>query len=121
MAIDNLLFNSHTAGVNGEIVYRNNTNDYATTRRNFLKNLGTELTREHQDRRQQNQRLPKELRGQPHANLVANPNATPKRRRCEFCSRNSDRKSQYFCVMCKKTICLPHANFMCNECINKNE
>jgi hypothetical protein len=33
----------NTAGVDSEIVYRNNTNDFTTTRREFLKCLGKEL------------------------------------------------------------------------------
>jgi hypothetical protein len=83
--------------------------------------LGKELITEHQESRQQNIRLPKDMRGQKRTNMQADPDESPKRKHCEICPRNLDRKSQYFCVTCKKTICLEHSIFMCNKCGNKYE
>jgi hypothetical protein len=114
----------NTAGVNSEIIYRNNTNDFTTTRREFLKCLGKELITEHQESRQQNIRLPKDMCGQKRTNMQADPDEAPTKKKkdlCEICPRNLDGKSQYFCVTCKKTIFLGHSIFMCNKCANKYE
>jgi hypothetical protein len=55
--------------------------------------LGKELITEHQGSRQQNIRLPKDMRGQKHTNMQADPDEAPKRKRYEICPRNLDRKS----------------------------
>jgi hypothetical protein len=51
------------------------------------------------------------MRGQKRTNMQADPDEAPKRKRCEICPRNLDRKSQYFCVTCKKNDLFGTLNF----------
>lgn len=108
----------NTAAINAEVVYRNNNDDYKMTRREFLKSLGKQLV-EHQLSLRQNI-MPRALRNPPVPRLPPNnaEAALPKKRRCEVCPRQSDRKSQYFCTKCGKTICIPHSVMVCQNCNN---
>lgn len=113
----------NTAAINAEVVYRNNTNIYTMKRRNFLKTLALQLLENQETQRQNNPRLPRTLRNpiERPARSNSDEHHLPKKRRCEVCPRTSDRKSQYFCVKCEKTVCLTHATICCQECIGDTE
>jgi len=41
-----------------------------------------------------------------------------KRKRCEVCPRNMERKTQLPCVKCKKQVCKDHSRVICKVCIS---
>lgn len=100
-----------TAGINFEIVFRKNANNYSTTRREFLKNMGKEFIGEHQKRRLQNKRHPNGLREAQSAIQAAKQNVALKRKRCEFCPGNSENHNIF--VLCVRERLACHTQVLC--------
>lgn len=111
----------NTAGINSQIIHRENNNGIKMQRRHFLKELGIQLVEEHQRSRMENPRITRELRGTISNLLGENPEPPAKKRpgqqgRCSICPRAKDRKSKYVCRGCEKFICLEHAIMFCEHC-----
>jgi len=111
------------AGINGFIIYCKNGNK-TMKRRTFLKKLCLELVDDHIKKRATIVTLPKQLRKK--LIKVTNTevqNEVPqvgKRGRCHNC-QGRDRKTQYFCTMCHKYLCLEHAKFICEQCLSDDQ
>lgn len=111
----------NTTGINAQIIYRENNNGECLLRRTFLTNLGLQLVAEHQKRRIENPRIPRELRG---AIRKIQGQDEPKSKRtkqsyqgrCQVCPRKQDRKTKYVCKSCEMFLCLEHANIYCKNC-----
>ena len=93
-------------------------------RRKFLKKLCLELVDNHVKKRATIVTLPKQLR-QKLAKVTNTEvqNETPrsgKRTRCHDC-QGRDRKTQYFCTICYKYLCLEHAKFICKQCLRDDQ
>lgn len=93
-------------------------------RGDFMKQLARELVVTHMQRRVLNSKLPRDLR-LTMARILGpdNPRELPaaesepkKRRRCYTCDPKKNRKSNYSCISCKKTICLQCAAQICQHC-----
>ena len=107
------------AGTNWFIIYCKNGNE-PMQKRKFLKKLYLELVDDHVKKRATIVTLPKQLRQK--LTKVTNTevqNELPrsvKRARCHDC-QGRDRKTQYFCTICYKYLCLEHAKFICEQCL----
>ena len=93
-------------------------------RRKFLKKLCLELVDNHVKKRATIVTLPNQLR-QKLAKVTNTEvqNETPrsgKRTRCHDC-QGRDRKTQYFCTICYKYLCLEHAKFICEQCLRDDQ
>ena len=110
------------AGINGFIVYCKNGNE-PMKRRKFLKKLCFELVDEHIKKRATIITLPKQLRQKltkvTGTQMQNEPPRSGKRARCHDC-QGRDRKTQYFCTVCYKYLCLEHAKFICEHCLRDN-
>lgn len=114
----------NTAGINSQIVYKFNTGDYKMKRRDYLKNLGLALVREHLQFRKDNPRLTRSLREKIN-NLTGEQSEEPPKKkqatargRCSYCPRKVDRKTKYSCRSCEISICLEHVVMQCEGCAN---
>lgn len=111
----------NTAGINSQIVYRENNDGELLQRRIFLRNLGLQLVSEHQKQRMANPRLSRELRGTIRKIRGETEPMTKKMRqdtqgRCQICPRKQDRKTKYKCESCGIFLCLQHVNIYCENC-----
>lgn len=112
-----------TVGINANILYHVATNN-KEPRRKFLKSLALTLIKPHMERRFDQPTLNvslKKLIGdilEKHPVYeVATPGPSVKKR-CFKCTSNKDRKTRFFCALCKKYLCLEHSEKVCADCIN---
>uniref|UniRef100_A0A286Y2W0 PiggyBac transposable element-derived protein domain-containing protein n=1 Tax=Cavia porcellus TaxID=10141 RepID=A0A286Y2W0_CAVPO len=114
-------------GINSFIVYKEN-NKYNISRRNFLRRLGLELIRDHLQERKNKMFLPRELRKKivEHTGELTSeqagaasqkPTITGKRKRCQLCPTEKDRKTKHTCYQCMRYLCMEHTVFMCEDCL----
>lgn len=114
----------NTAGINSQVIYRENNNGAILARRLFLKQLGLQLIEDHQRQRMGNPRLTRELRGNIRRILGENPEPQPKRKkpnqqgRCAECPRSRDKKTKHVCESCEAYICVEHSVTYCKKCAN---
>uniref|UniRef100_A0A1B6E438 PiggyBac transposable element-derived protein domain-containing protein n=1 Tax=Clastoptera arizonana TaxID=38151 RepID=A0A1B6E438_9HEMI len=111
----------NVAGVNSQIIFSANNPTKKKFRRVYLKELASELTSAHVNRRSLLTNLPPEIRKRRQEvagtsiqaeNVDQFPPGT--RRRCYLCKKDS--KTKYSCKYCLKFICLSHAQFACTNC-----
>lgn len=115
----------NVAGINSQIVHVAN-NQTSLIRRMYLKQLAVELIDEHLKRRTMMKNLNPTIRQrrQEVTGILpevprANPETPNVKKRCYLCKKDS--KTRYFCKICKKFICLSHAEFLCPSCIPESE
>ena len=112
----------NTAGINCQIIHRENNGGLIMKRKDFLTKLGFELINDYQKTRMINFRVPREIRMALHRIMgeteepPAKKQRPDKQRRCDFCPRNRDRKTKYLCEACEKILCLEHALMFCEKC-----
>lgn len=114
-----------TGGINSQIVYKFNTNNYTLQRRLFLEELGRALIKPTIEVRKNNPHLPKLLRMKILDILGEPAEPTPQRPiggkgRCQMCPRSKDRKTKYSCERCGLFICLDHVRSFCQNCGDLN-
>lgn len=112
----------NTAGINSQVVYKFNTGDYKSKRRDYLKDLGLTLVREQIQLRKGHPRIARILREKINNFTGEQSEEPPKKKqalargRCSFCPRKVDRKTKYSCRSCEISICLEHAVTQCQAC-----
>lgn len=117
------------AGINGMVIRMLNNGiekDKTNLRGKFIRELGISLVRDHLNLRRQNQHFPRALRnrvekyfGKTSEHLQEPPaKRQHTMQRCVKCRRKKDRKTKYTCQKCIAPICMEHAKFVCEECIN---
>ena len=113
------------AGVNGMILYKLIHGNYNGFRCEYFKDLGRELCMNHLKIRCQDMHIPRSLRemAAKHANMDISSDAEkdnleplPKKAKCGYCPRNTDRKMKQFCCICRKAICGDHIISLCSNC-----
>ena len=111
------------AAINGFIIYCKNGNE-PIKRRIFLKKLCYQLVQDHLKNRATIGTLPKQLRQKlvkvTNAEVQNEPPRSGKRQRCHNC-QGRDRKTQYYCAICYKYLCLEHAKIVCEHCFCDSE
>jgi hypothetical protein len=117
----------NTAGINSQIIHRENNGGIIVKRKDYVTKLGCELINDYQKTRMTNFRLPRELRmalyrirGETEEPLVRRQKLN-RQCRSEFCPRNRDRKTKYVCETCGKFLCLEHARMYCESCSFQRE
>ena len=110
------------AGINSQIVYLSNNSNKEVIRRVYLKKLSAELAEDHQKRRSMQLNIAPSIRQRRQevaGTSVEHPRGDPVlptiRKRCYFCTK--DTKTRYFCKLCKRFLCLSHAEFLCPTCV----
>ena len=115
----------NVSGINSQIIFQANT-DSQHIRRDYLKLLSLDLVRRHMQYRSTLETFPVQLKerirkftGVPEEiqEEIQEP-PQKKRKRCEACPRNMDRKTQLSCVKCKKQVCKDHSAVVCKLCIS---
>lgn len=109
------------AGINSQVICIFNNQKENSVHRKYVKELAVGLTDDHLKRRAALTNLPREVRergqevaGTSFQHVKADQFPEGTRKRCFFCKKDS--KTKYFCKICKKFICLSHAQFSCSEC-----
>lgn len=117
----------NTAGINSQIIHRENNNGVILKRKDYLTKLGFDLINDYQRKRMSNFRVPREvrmslyrIRGEPEPEPLPKKQRLDKQRRCDFCPRGRDRKTKYTCEGCDKYLCLQHARMYCENCTQFN-
>lgn len=115
------------AGINSKVIFNSNSSESKQIKRRlFLKELGLALISEHLVERQDNSRLPKELKEkftaaakkrklQTEPETSASKKNTAVGRRC-ICPRSKDRKSRLLCSVCQRWVCMEHSELICIPC-----
>lgn len=117
------------AFVNSAIIYGQNmikNNKKPLNRREFMKQLSTDLVTPWMEKRLEAPTLIKSLRGNI-SQILVNPTAPSyenrqeepelkKRKYCAFCSYKKRRMSKLVCYKCKKSVCGEHKVDMCVHC-----
>ena len=103
---------------NSCIIYNEN-NSSKINQHACLKNLSFELIQEQLEKRATCPTLPSNLRAKicnfSDTRTDNAPHQKGKRGRCQECQAK-ERKTQYYCSICFKYLCLEHARFMCSKC-----
>ncbi|KAG5858231.1 hypothetical protein JTB14_015367 [Gonioctena quinquepunctata] len=109
------------SAINSFIIYRTINKNMVITktgRRKYLKELGMSLVTEQLKRRSIDKHISRDVRlkaakfsGQSSVEQAEPPEGTY--RRCAFC-RN--RKTRFFCHICRKMICMEHSKHTCPDC-----
>lgn len=117
----------NTSGINAFVIYNCNQKNETDRilRRRFLTNLAIGLTENHLRRRHTDEHLPRPIRTRikeilklpVEAPRQDAPNEPPHTGRCLVCTSKQNRKTKYFCRLCKKFICLEHSNAVCSVCL----
>ncbi|GIY52569.1 piggyBac transposable element-derived protein 4 [Caerostris darwini] len=107
------------AGINSQILHTcNNGETKQMARRSFLKELAISLTDKEIKRRGVLTNIVPEIK--PVRQEVAEKHATVDqfppgiRKKCFKC--NINRKTRFFCDMCRRFICLEHSQYLCSDC-----
>lgn len=113
--------------INAQVILHCNT-EKTILRRDFLKKLALELTKEHMTIRATSNGLKNDLRMQLKRKLnmpVENANLQPahnkERIKCGFCPRKKNRLTTTRCIKCVVPICGEHTNTICGPCYGGNE
>lgn len=117
----------NVAGINSQVIYLSNDLE-PLRRRLFLKKLAHELTIEELRRRSMKtvgmptglQNRLKRFRPPPDEEETITSPLPPKRKRCLPCTSETGlrRLTNHICKKCNTSICLSHANMVCNRCLN---
>lgn len=117
----------NTAGINSQIIFRENNNGNKLSRRLFIKELGMQLVKGCHIERKENPRLSRELRSNIRTVLGETTESIPKKPRpnqqgrCTKCPRARDRKTKNVCAVCNTFICLEHSLLFCKDCTKLQE
>jgi hypothetical protein len=111
------------SSVNSQVIHYCFRDNDKQPRLTFIKNLSRALVEPHLKRRLYNERLPRELRKVIGKILQEDvPKHAPafegKRKRCELCPRERDRKTKFVCKACNKAYCLECRAGLCADCEN---
>lgn len=103
------------AGINSQIVYA----DHNILRRNFLRQLSSELIRPYLVRHASMSNTPRSLkvRLQELCNVeTSNEQENVKPGRCSYCDHKKNRKTRFNCFRCNKFMCLEDIIDICRTC-----
>lgn len=116
----------NTAGINSYIILSTKAGNEKLQRREFLKCLAFELSKDHLERRLTVKSIRQDVRFRLRQ-LLGKKEDRPKRRdgeyegRCSFCDRKKNRKSKTSCAQCHAFICREHTSFTCIRCANQEQ
>lgn len=112
----------NTAGINSQIIYDANTFDPSKPkllRRNFLRQLSSELTEPYIMKRASLTNLPKDLKMRLQdisGRSTSDDQENVRPGRCHYCSYKKNRRTRFTCFKCNKFMCLEHITPVCKEC-----
>lgn len=112
----------NVAGINSQIIYISNNPNTKSVRRKYLKQLAVGLADQHLKRRSFMKNIApavrqrrQEVAGTSQDVSREDQQAPISRKRCYMCKNNNT--TRYFCAICKKFLCLKHAEFRCPACV----
>lgn len=110
------------AGINSQIIHASNNQNIQIIRRKFLKQLAVGLVDQQLKRRSFMTNIApairqrrQEVAGTSEEVRRVEQQAAIGRKRCHMCKNNNT--TRYFCKICKKFLCLKHAEFRCPVCV----
>lgn len=119
----------NVAGINATII-SNYNNEIKIQRKKFLKQLALSLLKDNLQMRQENPKLPRNIRLnlRQHCDVketLSTRTGTKRKsqqiqKRCEICPRNKDRKTKYTCYECDRFICMEHIIPACEKCVTND-
>lgn len=115
----------NVAAINSHILYKWNNPDIKTSRREFLKQISMELILPELRVRRIVQQIPRSMKLRLSEicglEIPQNNDDNPRNTtgRCNFCDSKKNRKTRYFCRVCKKWLCLEHSEYICEDCSDK--
>lgn len=116
-------FMLNVSGINSQIIAQANTG-LNEPRRVYLRRLALSLLHEHMQQRATITTLPRLLteKIQQFAGTTETKNQDEeplqkKRKRCNICPRNVDRKTNLTCAKCKQQVCKAHSEIVCKSCV----
>lgn len=112
---------------NAYIISCSNQAQKTGSRFKFLKNLAQQLTKPHMERREKNDRIPRDIKNSIRRILqikedLPSTSVAEKlevRKTCVTCDPKKKRKTAYLCFVCKVPICLECSQKMCCYCREK--
>ncbi|CAI6376024.1 unnamed protein product [Macrosiphum euphorbiae] len=116
------------AGINSQIIYRENTGNVITCR-NYLRSLGRELAKEIMINRLAIPTLSIQLRStimkitgiKKQPTQPEQHGSVKERLKCAYCPKNKNRKTMVCCELCNNRICKEHTSTICKSCQTGSE